>query len=53
MDEYFKFLQTITIGLAPLIDTPYNRCRSDVKAIEYSAHGALRCSQTYFIRKSF
>jgi len=39
--EYYHFLDTIDIGLAPLKDTAYNRCRSDVKFIEYAAHGVV------------
>jgi len=39
--EYYNFLETIDIGLAPLKDTLYNRCRSDVKFIEYAAHGIV------------
>ncbi|MFH1350103.1 MAG: glycosyltransferase [Pseudomonadota bacterium] len=35
--EYYDFLKEIDIGLAPLKDTAYNRCRSDVKFIEYAA----------------
>jgi tetratricopeptide (TPR) repeat protein len=32
---YRSFLQTLDVGLAPLQDTPFNRCRSDVKYLEY------------------
>jgi len=37
MDEYFDFWRDVHIGFAPLLDTPYNRCRSDVKALEMCA----------------
>ena len=41
ISKYYNFLDTIDIGLAPLQDTPYNRCRSDVKFVEYAAHGVV------------
>lgn len=34
MDAYYRFLDDLDVGLAPLLDTDYNRCRSDVKALE-------------------
>ncbi len=43
--EYPHFLSWFTgnvhwdIGLAPLQDTPFNRCKSDVKFLDYSAAG--------------
>ncbi|HEY4394320.1 MAG TPA: glycosyltransferase [Polyangia bacterium] len=36
-----RFLDEIDIGIAPLEPTPYNRCRDDVRFIEYAAHGVL------------
>lgn len=41
MEQYFKFWEAVQIGLVPLIDTPYNRCRSDIKAVEISSRGAV------------
>ena len=41
VDDYFEFLTPIHLGIIPLLDTPYNRCRSDVKAIEYASRGVL------------
>lgn len=38
---YLDFLQTIDIGLAPLLDNPYNHCRSDVKFLEYASRGVV------------
>ncbi len=36
---YYQFLSTLDIGLAPLLPTDYNRCRSDVKFLEYASRG--------------
>ena len=41
MEDYIRFWAPIHIGIAPLLDTPYNRCRSDIKAVEIAASGAL------------
>lgn len=37
--DYLNFLRSLDIGLAPLLPTEYNRCRSDVKFLEYSSQG--------------
>ena len=37
--QYYDFWKPISIGIAPLLDTPYNRCRSDIKAVEMAALG--------------
>lgn len=37
--NYLEFLPRLDIGLAPLLPSDYNRCRSDVKYLEYAAHG--------------
>ena len=39
LDEYMEFLGRLDIGIAPLLPTEYNRCRSDVKYLEYAAKG--------------
>ncbi len=39
LEDFFGFLRTLHIGLAPLIPTDYNLCRSDVKFLEYGAFG--------------
>lgn len=41
MEDYIRFWGPIHIGIAPLLDTPYNNCRSDIKAIEIAASGAI------------
>jgi tetratricopeptide (TPR) repeat protein len=39
--DYYNFISHLDIGLAPLEDTPFNRSRSDVKFLEYAAHGVV------------
>ncbi|HEX3697064.1 MAG TPA: tetratricopeptide repeat protein [Polyangia bacterium] len=41
IDAYYDFLRGLDVGLAPLLPTAFNRCRSDVKYLEYAAHGVL------------
>ena len=41
MEDYIRFWGPIHIGIAPLLDTPYNNCRSDIKAVEMAASGAI------------
>jgi len=41
MQQYYDFWKPVQIGLAPLIDHPYNRCRSDIKAVEMAGAGVL------------
>ncbi len=41
IDDYFDFLDDLQLGVVPLIDTPFNRCRSDIKAIEMISRGVL------------
>jgi len=36
-----RFLQELDIGIAPLAPTDYNRCRDDVRFLEYAANGVL------------
>ena len=38
LDTYYSFLSQLHIGIAPLLPTEFNRCRSDVKFLEYAAH---------------
>lgn len=37
--DYLRFLRGLDIGLAPLLPSDYNRCRSDVKFLEYASQG--------------
>jgi glycosyltransferase involved in cell wall biosynthesis len=41
LEEYTRFFQSLHIGIAPLQPTDFNRCRSDVKFLEYAAAGAV------------
>jgi len=36
IDDYYRFLTGIDIGIAPLKDTLFNRSRSDIKFLEYA-----------------
>jgi hypothetical protein len=45
MEAYEDFLKGVHIGLAPLLDTPFNRSRSDVKWLEYAAQGCVFVGQ--------
>lgn len=43
-DDYRRFMHSLSqkqwrIGLAPLVDTPSNRCKTDVKYRDFSAYG--------------
>lgn len=40
-DQLLGALRELDVGLAPLADTPFSRARSDVKAREYAAAGAM------------
>ncbi len=39
LQSYLQFLPSLDIGLAPMLPSGYNRCRSDVKFLEYAANG--------------
>jgi hypothetical protein len=41
LDAYYRFLEGLDIGLAPLLETHFNVCRSDVKFVEYASRGVL------------
>lgn len=38
---YYRALQALDVGLAPVRETPWSACRSDVKALELAMGGAL------------
>ncbi len=44
-DEYRKLLRTCDIALLPLEDTPFNRCKSDIKFLECAVEG-IACVMT-------
>ena len=35
--DYLQFLERVDIGLAPMLPSGYNLCRSDVKFLEYAS----------------
>lgn len=41
LKDYFHFLETLDIGIATTLDTPYNHCRSDIKFVEYASRGVV------------
>jgi tetratricopeptide (TPR) repeat protein len=41
LDDYYRFLSTLDVGLAPMLPNAFNQCRSDVKFLEYAAHGVV------------
>ncbi|RMD94658.1 MAG: hypothetical protein D6813_01815, partial [Calditrichaeota bacterium] len=41
LQEYIEFLKILDIGLAPLLPTDFNACRSDVKFLEYASQGVV------------
>jgi tetratricopeptide (TPR) repeat protein len=41
LSSYYRFLETIDIGIAPLAPTAYNRCLADTRFMEYASHGVL------------
>ncbi|CAM2006350.1 glycosyltransferase [Acanthopleuribacter pedis] len=41
LKAYYHFIRKLSVGIAPLIDNDFNRCRSDGKFIEFAAHGVV------------
>ena len=48
MNKYPEMIENIDIGIAPLVDTEFNRSKSNLKYLEYSALGIPSvCSNVY------
>lgn len=47
MHAYREFLDDLDIGIAPLLPTEFNACRSDVKFLEYAAAGVVPVCSAY------
>jgi glycosyltransferase involved in cell wall biosynthesis len=45
LQDYYRFVSQLDIGLAPLEDIAFNRSRSDIKFLEYAAHGVVPVMQ--------
>ncbi len=41
LDDFYSFVQTLHVGIAPIRDDEFNLCRSDVKFMEYASRGAV------------
>ncbi len=41
MQQYYSFLAPVQLGVVPLLESDYNRCRSDIKAVEMAGLGVL------------
>jgi tetratricopeptide (TPR) repeat protein len=41
LQQYLDWLEGLDIGLAPLLPTEFNRCRSDVKFLEYASRSVV------------
>ncbi len=55
VEHYLQWLEGLDVGLAPLLPTDYNACRSDVKFLEYASRGAVpllqRCATYAAVRE--
>jgi len=41
LQQYYEFWNPVQIGIAPMLPTAYNRCRSDIKAVEMAGMRVL------------
>jgi len=41
IQDYYRFLTTLDIGIIHLEETSFNICRSDIKFVEYAGHGVV------------
>jgi len=39
--SYYRFLEGVDIGIAPMAPTAFNRCQGDTRFMEYAAYGVL------------
>jgi tetratricopeptide (TPR) repeat protein len=39
--DYLRFVETLDIGMAPILPTAFNHCRSDVKFLELASRGVV------------
>ena len=46
IEDYYRFLSTLDIGLIHLEKTSFNICRSDIKFVEYAGHGVVPLVKT-------
>ena len=53
IEEYSSVLSSFDIGLAPLVDSAFNRSKSDLKALEYSMVGIPVVASNVEAYKSF
>jgi len=51
LETYAQGIRQIDIGCCPLADTPFNRCKSPIKAMEYAAVGAAVVASSVVYRQ--
>jgi len=45
--QYLTFMDELVVGLAPLLENEFNRCRSDIKMLEYASRGVIPICQNF------